>query len=95
MATGRARPSNVTYCEFAMQIDRLRSKLEDLLFKQYPDQASPAIYYGGTSAPANSGPLADVSAGLRQSVGSVINGRVPARIIDAYLRADRALCMIA
>jgi hypothetical protein len=66
----------------AKDIDKLRSKLEGLLLEQLPDVAEPLIY-----SPRQVDPLPwDRISHEMFAVGRVINGAVPAPVIDLYLR---------
>lgn len=72
----------------ARDIDQLRCKLDSLLFEQLPDVARPEIYYGDKdNHPMSWGDAVEELT----TVGDTINGKVPAKIIDLYLRCDRQL----
>lgn len=71
-------------------IDRLRSRLEDLSLAQHGDAARPSVYY--VNQPPREGHAVDALLDhLRYTVGDVINGKVRAAVIDLYLRIDRSL----
>ena len=72
----------------ARDINQLRCKLDDLLFEQLSDVATPAVYYGHKDNYLMS--WAEAVEGLN-TVGDAINGKVPAKILDLYLRCDRRI----
>jgi len=74
----------------ARRIDRLRSKLDGLLFKQNPTCASPSIYYGHQEVSEELS-IEALRVCLDYAVGEIINGKVPAPVLDLYLRCERTL----
>ena len=77
------------------QIDRLRSALDSLVSRQHPEgkDLTKVYYYGGSRSPFTERPDLDADILLERldDVRKIINGRVPAPILDKYLRVDRAL----
>jgi hypothetical protein len=85
----RQRPIMRKLMKAAREIDKLRSKLDSLLFDKLAGRgATAAIYYGHQSS--NVMPWSAVREEL-EAVRNIINGRIPARIMDLYLRCDHSM----
>lgn len=72
--------------------DKLRCKLDGELFKWHPTEAKQSIYYGGEY---RNEPMWSLDQELwterLRAVGDIINRKVSARVLDSYIRCDRAL----
>ena len=74
----------------ARGLEKLRCKLDSLMAEQHPAEFQPSVYYG----PMERGvywPLDALEGRLESDVGKVINSKVPARLLDLYLRCRLAL----
>jgi hypothetical protein len=74
-------------------LNSLRSRLEDLSLRDYGDAAWPSLYY--VNPPPRENVELNVLLTRLREVNAIINGKVPARVIDIYLRADRKLLLLA
>ena len=74
-------------------IDRLRSKLDDLLLEQNPNAHTPSFYYGHERL--SEGRTIDAMlVCLKEKVGDVISERVLVPIFKLYHELDQSLFMV-
>jgi hypothetical protein len=74
-------------------IDALRCALDGLMFQQHPE-AEPSIYYGCdhlVEMKGENGRHVEELFGALGVICQTINKKVPARILDLYIKCDRVL----
>ena len=72
------------------ELEKLRCKLDSLMAAQHPVEFQPLVYYGASNKDVH-WPLDTLVGRLDSDVGEVINGKVPAALLDLYLRCQLAL----
>lgn len=87
----KGSPTHRRLLRVEKDIDRLRRKLDSLLAEQHPGVDGRSIYYG--NRPAMEGRTLDaLHVRLSYEVGTlVLTDRVPAPLIDLYLRCERSM----
>jgi hypothetical protein len=73
------------------QLNSLRNKLDNEVCRHFPEALSLEQMYYGNPDQMEHRTVDDLLLALRRQVGDAINGRVPVRILDQYLRAERCL----
>ncbi len=76
------------------EFNKVRSKQEDLLFKQLPAVARLDAYYCGPDWTYQGLSFASIHSAF-VSLMETVNDKVPAKVIDQWLKCERALWMLA
>ena len=74
----------------ARELEKLRCKLDSLMAEQHPAEFHPSVYYGARDKDVY-WPLGALLDRLDSDVLEVIDGKVPAALLDLYLRCRLAL----